>query len=260
MKKEEIIIKIKDLVSKKILNLVSDNLDEHSNYYLEINDEIRIHTDIEEKEIGTYKDIVCTKNYIVINKKVYAPNSELRYGFMTNVGLDMFTQTYSYIYDQKERLLYQSFFSDDNKYYGSNNMPLVFNKEALQEYFADTNPIYDKGHLISLPNSMYQPFSNIWQRYGETNVVREYGRDPIQGEYSEIKITFDDDSYKDIHLLCERYGQIFSQGREMKLNNLEEIINEIERIYQESKTSSGFDLDYFWKTFDDTMFVVSKRF
>ena len=178
---------------------------------------------------------------------------------MEEVGLEIFTQSSSYVYDQTGRVLHKSWFSDENKYYGSDRMPLDYSPVALASYFKDTTPKYKNGYFESGPNSSYQPFTNVWQRYGDTNVVREFGRSPINGEYSNILITFDDHSYEDVNVLSESYGQFYLYGRRMKLSSEGEIIPAIERIYQASKTNAGFDFDKFNSEFEVTMFEPSGR-
>ena len=204
-------------------------------------------------EIHYAHDETTQNNSLVVTKKEYSPAFQMRY-FFEEVGLNIFTESNSYVYTKEDRLLHQSWFSDENKYYGSHKMPLDYSIEALKSYFADTTPKYQNGYFVSGPNSAYQPFTNIWQRYGNTNVFREYGRSPINGEYSEIGITFDNAISEDIKLLNESYGNIYTRGREMKLYGEEIIVTKIDRIYNESINGNDFDFEKFYSDFESNMY------
>lgn len=269
MKKEEIIKslnnQLKGKIPSTILSLLNDSLIDDVIYHVESSNNIfKIYTNIKEGEIGSYSEIVCSydamnKNIsLVITTKEYSPEYQRRH-IVEEVGLNIFTQSSSYVYDQTERLLHKSGFSDENKYYGNGRMPLDYSEEALLGYFQDTTPEYKNGYFVSGPKSSYQPITNIWQRYGDTNVVRKFGRNPIEGEYSNIAITFDDFSHDDIELLSESYGKFYVYGRQMKLSKQDEIVSTIEKIYQNSKSHVGFNLDKFYSEFEESMFEPIER-
>lgn len=267
MKKREIINKLKEELKSKItsqmLMLIDKETDENVDYQLGIDaNSFKIHTNIIEGKNGSYLEIsYCfnretNNNALIIIKKEYNSAREQRNGFMSDGGLDLFTQVNSYVYDLNDKLLYHSCFSDDNKHFG--NKEMVFSHDALATYFYDTTPKYEEGYLVSDPKISYQPFINIWQRYLDTNVVKTFGKNPFKGDYSNISITFDN-NVEDIVLLSERYGHFYKPGYQMKINDENKIISIIEQIYQSSKNTNGFDFDKFDKEFEELMFEKDTR-
>lgn len=269
MNKETIMTYLKSIsrtiLTDNILNKIEESLNNYDKYeFVGGTNTFKIKSEIKPGSHGSYTEITYQHNpeslekSLVVTTKSYSPTNEIRYGFMQEVALNMFTQSTSYIFDEKDTKLYQSWFSDENKYYGSNRMPLDYSAAFLKIYFNETTPIYDFGVYKSGPTSAYQPFKNIWQRYGKTNVIKEFGRDPIHGEYSKIGITFDDENKHDQMLLSESYGTIYSRGQEMKLSDEEEIIAKIDEIYQECNTQEEFAQDEFNSRFQSEMFETRR--
>lgn len=250
----------KNYMTNQIITKINASLDDNTlyNFYGSHNN-FSITSEIFPGKNGSYLEIhyahdeATHNNSLVVTTKSYAPAFQMRY-FYEEVGLDIFTQSNSYVYTEQGRLLHHSWFSDEHKYYGSHQMPLDYSIESLKRYFSDTTPKYQNGYFVSGPNSAYQPFTNIWQRYGATNVFREYGRSPINGEYSEIGVTFDNNISEDIKLLNESYGQIYTRGREMLIHGEDNVVSTIDRIYRESTNDGEFDFEGFHNKFETTMY------
>lgn len=254
------------IISSVVLEKIDKTLNDYHKYkFVGGTNTFSITSEIKPGSHGDYTEITYNHDpktldkSLVITTKSYSPTHEVRYGFMQEVALNMFTQSNSYVWDENDNKLYHSWFSDEHKYFGSHEEKMDYSVESLKSYFEQTTPTYEFGIYKSNPKSAYQPFKNIWERYGKTNVIHQYGRNPIKGEYSEIGITFDDESKPDEMLLSESYGQIYSRGREMKLSVTEEIVAKIDEIYQECNAGEAFDSDTFHEKYESEMFT-SKRF
>ena len=264
MKKEQVLEKINGLQSEFLTNEIISNikisLKKNEEYELDLTDtSFKINTILKDGKNGTYEEIIfnhdneTNNNSLIIIRKEYSPALQQR-NIRKEVGLDIFTKATSYVFDKQNKLQHTSSFIDDNKYYGNNLTSLEYSKEALLSYFNDTNPKYNNGFYVEGPNNSYQPFTNIWHRYPNTHVVKEFGRDPINGEYSKIKITFDDHFTQDQELLSESYGRVYKKGYELKMNDVEEIVPIIEEIYQDCQTEFGFDSNTFYQIFEEKIF------
>lgn len=270
MNKEQIIENLKALSSiytnDEMLNEIRENLKEGILYdFDKIGDSLKISSKIIPNKNGNYTEVVISynkelknKSLVIVNKE-YCPSYQSRYGFVGEEGMNIFTQANSFVYNGEDKLLHQSWFSDENKYYGADKMPLSYSEENLKKYFEETNPVFEKGYFKEGPISSYQPFTTVWQRYGLTNVIRKYGRNPMNGEFSTIGITLGENFSKYIELLSESYGKIYRNGREMKIEGTENIISKINEIYLASQTMDGFDLDKFNIQFDDELFEPKRR-
>lgn len=179
---------------------------------------------------------------------------------MEEVGLNIFSDISSYVFDETGLMIYSSWFSDENKYFGYGTVEnLDCSIESLKEYFKKTTPEYEKGFIVRSAESAYQPFISTWQRYGKSHVYKAYNRNPMKGENGEVGITFDDDDKMDQKLLSESNGTIYRKGCEMNLTDEMEIANRIEEIYQSCYSETGFDIDSFNEEFEKTMFESNSR-
>ena len=167
----------------------------------------------------------------------YCYRDEVRYHFMQRVGYEVFTQSNSLILDSNGLKLYSSWFSDEAKI----EDPEGTRYSSTQELLMDTRPTIENGVLKDLPNTTYAPFSNYWQRYKNSNIYRDWGRSPINGEYSNIGITFNE-KMKDIHVIKTSYGRTYYQNRRICANE-EDIIRELQSLFNESydKNNNIFD-------------------
>ena len=209
--------------------------------------------------MGEYLEIIVTtskkdkKNSIVLTKKDYNPFYDIRNGFRQEVSLEVFSTVYSYVLTQDDKVLYSSWYSDDNKYCTVNNHHKL-NQTELQNVLSNTSPTYENGVIKQPPKSSYTPFHNIWERYKNTNVFHEYGRNPINGEYSNIGVTFDNRMVDDIKLLSERNGTVFSLNGELNYTDIQIVFDKINSIYQNHSFGDSFDIDSFYEEFNNTMF------
>lgn len=266
MTRDEIIEKLSERgIRGPILKIMAASLKDEEEYKIEEeNGELKVSTNIVSGEQGSYFEMTygydeeTKERSLVVQNKEYDPTYELRYGFREEVGLDIFTKSRSFVFDEDDMLVYSSSFSDDNKYYGIYKMPLDYSPASLEEYFKETSPIYEKGRIVRSPESSYQPFRNERERYGKTAVIREFGRSPIHGEYSEVKLTFDDNSHDDIRVLEESYGSYYYQGREIKTADEKEIIETLDETFKES-VDKGFDELEFRDAIDKKLFVQKTR-
>lgn len=241
---------------------ISDFLSDTAEYKLERKDDgFVIHTELKEGERGSYYEVSCeydreTKNISVITmKKEYGPQSQIRYGFREIVGLNIFSDINSYVFDENGVMLYKSWFSDENKYFNNHEkMPLDYSVSSLEEYFKKTTPQYEKGVEVLSAESAHQPFTSHWKRLGNTHVYKLHSRNPMNGEHGEIGITFDDGKQSDQKLLNESYGQIYVEGRKLNFTGETNIANKIEEIYQSCCSDEGFDMERFNEEFESTMF------
>lgn len=263
MKKKEIIKLLNDNNTfNKIINHMDKLLVEETEYNFEQKgDTIIISTSLYPGLNGSYYEATIrsdskTKEQSLISvKKDYSPQYEIRYSFRQMVGLNIFTQAYNYVFNKNEQLISSSNFTDENKYYGNNNIDILKDDVAsIKKYIDDTTPKYIDGYYVENPKSCYAPFVNTWNRYMGTHVYKNSGRSPINGEYSSIGITFDDEKNRDIDLLSESNGQIYKEGRKMKIENADEIIAKLEEIYLSSLTESGIDKDSLYYNLDKELF------
>ena len=255
---------LKSFLGEILSEKIDQSLDHFGDYEVRFKDNIlRIYTDIKDGVEGNYLEIVASKNSetnyrnLLITRKQYSPNYQLINGFNENAGIDMFTEINSYVYNENMRV-YSSWYSDDNKYYGSEIKNLPSDKQSITKYIEETSPKYKNGIFISGAKKAYQPFIDIWQRYGNTNVIRKYGRSPINGEYSKIGITFDNDMFDQL-LLEENNGFIYSVGYDIKYDNELDIIVKIQEIFNNYRNGNEFDLDGFNYEFYNEMYKKNNR-
>lgn len=158
--------------------------------------------------------------------QAYNHRNELRYGWMTHIGEQVFTDAVSHIYDMDGTKVYNSWYSDD--------AVLVTQGDGFastEEMLESTRPTFEEGKMTDLPRNQYAPFTNYWERYAGTSVYREHGRSPIHGEYSELGVTFDG-KLEDKTYVQESYGR-FAYHRSLPITE-EEIVQEMERLRNES--------------------------
>ena len=255
-------IVIPDLALEELTKFLKD----YEEYYMvKSKDRIVIQTKIKEGKYGTYHEAICecdreTNNFSLITmSKEYSPQNEVRYDFMEEVGFNIFSNISSYVYDENGLMIYYSWFSDENKYYGNDEIEnLDYSSTSLKKYFDETSPKYEKGYMVESPKNAYRPFKTRCQRYGKSHVFKINVINPIFGERTEIGITFDGKENGEQTLLSEKNGQICCGRREMKLTDEMEIVNSIEQIYQENCTEAGFDMNNFNREFEDAMFEPRK--
>ncbi len=261
MSKEELIEQLSNRgITGPTLKIMTASLKDNEEYKIEEeNGNLKVSSNMTPGSNGTYMEMIygydeeTKEKSLVVTNKEYNPNVELRNGFREEVALNVFTKSRSFVFDEDDLLVYSSSFSDDNKYVGKNDMPLDYSETTLKEYFKETTPIYDKGRIARPPKDSYQPFTNQRERYGKTSVIREFGRSPIHGEYSDIKITFDDNSRDDIKVLEESYGTFYRKGREMKVSDEEEIVRILDESFKESQ-ETGFDEIDFRESLESKLF------
>ena len=268
MKKEQILEEISKIPTTYLVTDIISNikiaLKTSETYQMEMTEtSFKINTILNEGKKGSYEEILfnhdndTNTNSLIIIKKEYTPAYQQRH-IMEEIGLNIKTKVTSFVYDSKNRLLHNSNFIDNNNHYGINNMPLDYSKESLLKYFEETNPKYEKGYYKEEPKASFQPYTNIWHRYPNTHVIKEYGKNPIDGEFSKIKITFDDHFLADYELLTENQGSVYKIGHKLKITSEEQVIPEIERIYQSSETEFGFDHNRFDDLFEELMYEKNK--
>lgn len=255
---------LKSFLSETLIGEIDKNIDYFGDYEIRFIDNVlSIYTNIKDGLNGDYLEIKASKNKetnyrnILVTRKQYSPNYQMINGFNESAGIDIFTEINSYVYNENMKV-YSSWYSDDNKYFGFEIKNLPSDKESIAKYIEETSPKYKNGILISGAKKAYQPFTDIWQRYGNTNVIRKYGRSPINGEYSKIGITFDNDMLNQM-LLEENHGLIYSVESDLKYDNELDIIVKIQEIYNNHRNGKVFDLDGFNYEFYNEMYKKNYR-
>lgn len=172
----------------------------------------------------------------------YCYRNEVRYGWMQRVGYEVFTQSISKIIDSDGLKLYSSWFSDEAKL----EDPEGKRYSSTEELLKDTCPTIENGILKDLPHSMTAPFTNYWKRYEKSNVYRDWGRSPINGEYSNVGITFNG-KMEDKDIVKSNYGRTYYQSRKICAPE-EDIIKELQILFDESydKKTNSFDEHNFY--------------
>ncbi len=269
MKKEDLIRYLMTLsnmqLTEKVLNIISKSLSDKEEYVMEEeHGQIKVHTPITPGSMGTYFEMYYSLNeetkekVLVMTEKEYDPSRKSRSlfgGYGQDERLAILTRSKSIVFDEDDLIVYRSSFIDDNETFGSfNSGALDYSENSLKEYFEETTPIYNQGRIMYSAKSASQPFVDEWERYGKTHVVRDHGRTPIHGEYSDVLVTFEDPTQSDIKLLKESYGQFYLEGKTITLDNEQEIVDTIENLYQEFDSVAGFDREGFRDKFDNTMF------
>lgn len=269
MKKDDLIKYLKTLsnmqLTEKVLNIISKSLSDREEYVMEEeHGQIKVHTPITSGSRGTYFEMYYSLNeetkekVLVMTEKEYDPSNRARgsfRGYGQDERLELLTRSKSIVFDENDLIVYRSSFIDDNESFGSfNSGALDYSENSLKEYFEETTPIYNQGRIMYSAKTASQPFIDEWERYGKTNVVRDHGRTPIHGEYSDILVTFDDPTQSDLKLLKESYGQFYLEGKTITMDNEQEIIEAIDSMYKEFDSVAGFDRDGFKSKFDKTMF------
>ena len=260
MKKTEIIDSLNNSnVFNKITNYLRRILKDDVNYDVNVkqNSEIIvISTPLKPGDTGDYYELEIHFNKqrkiqsLVSIYKAYSPQEYSDY----YVGIDLYTQAYSYEFDQNEYLIYQSTYIDNNKYYNYNNSGNIkYDVQSLKKYFNDTNPVYEDGFFMCYPNSYHYTYLNMWKRYNEKHFFIKYENNPYSGEHSKIGITFDIEGIDDIDLLLEIKGRFYHNDRLIKIQNIEELIEKLEEIYLSSLKNDFFDLNYFYSRFYDEL-------
>ena len=271
MKRTDIMKEIKKhldskLFSKEIIDCLDNFLLDYPEYEIEIvGNNCYIESVINEGDNGNYFRIVIKydeeskTNSIVTEEKEYAPFYETRYGIRDQVSLNMFSTVNSYVFDENGTMLYNSWYSDENRYFGSDNMPIPVDKDSLKEYFKQTSPKYKDGKYFTGPESAYRPFNNIWERYGKTSVYHQHGRNPIKGEYSMIGVYgLDMDGVREHELLQESYGTIYSRNGDVEIEDIDTLIIKLDELFNKHKKDDGV-LDYESFMDDFTKEIIKPR-
>lgn len=196
---------------------------------------VTIKSIIENPERGSFGVVKITRNPesgdigIISVKKEYAPQNEVRYGFMTEVGLNMFTDANSAVFDKDGVCTYTSWFSDENKYYKTAEHK---DTDYIQTAIKETTPKYDsKGKFVNGPDSAYRSFTDIQERITKTRVIHRHGRSPINGEYSDVGVIYKDDAgkEKEQYFLHENHGKVYSKGKGW-LGSLKDVARKIDSL------------------------------
>lgn len=217
----------------QILEYAEKVLREQNKFELDEREEgVIIRSIISDIERGTYgllrvyKDRETGDVSVISVEKDYSPQYEVRHGFRTEVGINMFTVANSAVFDRDGRFSYRSWYSDENKYC---EVPEAKSMESLLKTIQETTPKYDKkGILKDGPSSAYRPFTDIVERIGKTRVVHNYGRSPIEGEYSKVGVVYQGGKgEKEAYFLSENHGQVYLQ-RKGWFGSLESVAEQIE--------------------------------
>ena len=203
----------------------------------EKDDGVRISSIIDEIERGSFgllrvrEDKETGEISVISIKKEYMPQYELRYGWSTEVGLNMFTDSSTATFDKDGLRTNGTWYSDEDKYYQLEEKSV----EGIAKAIKDTSPKYDeRGVIVGNPESSYRPFTNIWERIGKTRVVHRHGRSPIDGEYSDVGVTYknEDGKEEEKYFLSENQGRVYQEGRGW-FGTLEEVASQIEPLIDE---------------------------
>lgn len=220
---------------EQILQNIKKALKESLEFQInEIESGVTIKSIIKNVKMGNFGLIKISKNptnadiSVIAIKKSYAPQNELRYGWMTEVGLNMFTDARSAIFDKDGLCTYESWYSDENKYYEVSGDKST---EYIMEAIKKTTPKYDeKGTMIGGPESSFRPFTNINERIGKTRVIHRHGRSPINGEYSQVGVKYNaDGNEKEEYFLEENNGKVYYSGKGW-FGSLREVAQKIENL------------------------------
>ena len=239
MKREEVLqylAKYKNLPCyKQILEYAEKVLKGSLEFQIEETESgVRIKSVINGVESGDFALLKISRNTtnndisVIAISKNYNPQYELRYGYRTEVGLNMFTDASSAIFDENGLCIYHSWYSDDNKYCDfSDERSLDYIKTAIKK----TTPKYDKkGMIAEDPESSYRPFINIWERIGKTRVIHSHGRTPIVGEYSDVGVIYSDNGKeKEKYFLKENHENVYSEENGW-FGSLKTVASEIESL------------------------------
>ena len=230
----------------QLLEYAEKSLKDNLEFQLDGNElGVTIKSIIENAERGTFGLVKITRNpesgdmSIISVRKEYSPQNEVRYGFMTEVGLNMFTDANSAVFDKDGVCTYTSWFSDENKYYETAENQ---DKDYIMTAIKKTTPKYDsKGKFVEGPESSYRPFTNIQERINNTRVIHRHGRSPINGEYSDVGVIYkgDDGKEKEQYFLKENHGKVYSKGKGW-LGSLKEVAKKIESLIDTNTTRDGW--------------------
>ena len=242
----------KKIVSKFVYEKINKALSLNTEYDIELLEKgFVIKTKLSNTECGEYTEIkvnyisdIKATSILYINKE-YISNKKKNY--------KLFSTEYSYVYDDKGKLLYSSWYSDDNNDLLNEGLFSNITLEKLKEYFVKTSPTYKNGVVIASADLESAPFYNIWERYRDTNVYREYRRNPKSGEINNVGITFNDKLIDDIVLFSEINGQVYTQENESCEFEIESAVSRLDTIFKNHDYINGFDLDGFYEEFDNTM-------
>ena len=230
----------------QILKHVETTLKEHLNFQLDENElGVTIKSIIDNVERGSFALIKINKDptnddiSVISVKKEYNPQNEVRYGWMTEVGLNMFTDASSAIFDKNGLCLYRSWYSDENKYH---DVPEDKTPDSIMTAISKTTPKYNsKGAFVEDPESSYRPFTNIWERVDKTRVIHRHGRSPINGQYSDVGIVYTaDGKEKEEYFLQENHGRVYSKSKGW-LGTLKSVAKRIEPLIDSHRTQSMWD-------------------
>ena len=219
-------------------------------------------TELNEKNVNAQTstlEISINKNNelsIVSNSQTYGYRNDIRYGFMQRVGYEVFTEASSSKYDSNALLMYSSSFSDEITIEDPEGNTYKNTQALLQ----DTKPSFENGIMVDLPNTMSQPFRNYWQRYNNTNVYKEWGRNPIHGEYSSIGVTFND-KLANINVFDESYDRLSYRGGRV-CTDVDSAVKELQELFNQSynPSTNTFDENNFYRGIEEFKNSVNADF
>ena len=132
----------------------------------------------------------------------------------------MLTSARSEVYDLKGLKIYESNYSDDVR--------LI--NEDIEEMVTLTTPIYLQGRIVNEPEFFYKPFVNVWERYKNTHVYHEYGKNPVKGNFNDIGIQYGDNDDK-IKLISNNCGSYVYSNESISISE-EDIVIMLEEAYK----------------------------
>ncbi len=230
---------------------VETYLDECKDYDLKVYDNgFTIESKMPEKISDYYISIrfniseTNEQNLICIRKE-YCPQVENRYGYREQVATDMFSKNHSMVLDAGGTFIYESYYSDDNKYFlkEENGIDIDSDKARIPEFFEKTSPKYIDGYIVEGPTNSYIPFTNQIKRIDNSNIFVSWGRNPMSGEYSYLGVYDNNRNFR--KLLEEHNGLVYGGFYHQEIGSINEVVPKLEELYYKSFVDGAFDVDMF---------------
>lgn len=177
-----------------------------------------------------------------------------RYPVSPEPYAEVFVQSSSEVIKLDGTTQYTSWYSDEARVH----QPTIdLANINLAQLLANTSPLFNEGVMIESPIYAYAPFSSFSERYPGTHVVREYGRNPMHGEHSNIGITFDRENISNFLPVKESYGRLAFYGDSIPVET-EELVEKMEEIYGQTFDGQNFDQDEFTRKLLDYQQTVKQ--
>lgn len=144
------------------------------------------------------------------------------------------------IYDKSGKKTYTSSYYDVCKFDENMKETAIIDK---------CTPKFERGLLIGEAKTACVPNYNKKYRYGDTSVVRSFGQHVVNGEYSNIGLSFDDIFENNKLFITDSYGNLYynHEGNTSRIHdNPHDTIMKIQELYQKYNDDGVFiEQDFF---------------